>query len=36
VYILAVEALALVLFLLLALPFDPAWRQRLRRRRPVD
>jgi hypothetical integral membrane protein (TIGR02206 family) len=36
VYILAVEALALLLFLLLALPFDPALRQRLRRRRPVD
>ncbi len=36
VYILAVEALALVLFLLLALPFDPALRDRLRRRLRVD
>lgn len=36
VYILAVEALALLLFLLLAFPFDPALRDRLRRRRPVD
>ena len=36
VYILAVEALALVLFLLLALPFDPALRHRLRRRLRVD
>jgi uncharacterized membrane protein YwaF len=31
VYIFAVEVLALVLFLMLALPFDPALRQRLRR-----
>jgi uncharacterized membrane protein YwaF len=36
VYILSVELLALVLFGLLALPFDPSLRARLRRPRPAD
>jgi hypothetical integral membrane protein (TIGR02206 family) len=36
VYILAVEVLAFSLFLLLALPFDPALRARLRRPRSAD
>jgi hypothetical integral membrane protein (TIGR02206 family) len=35
-YIVAVEVLALVLFLLLALPFDPSLRPRLRRPRRAD